>query len=197
MKRALLVALIACSSRPPHGLADHLAALREDRAVPLLEMSSEMWRRTVVEPYSGLHGEYLREFAAARPQLESQIYRGGAIAARQHYADDPQLTFGQGRTRWALRVLEASRVATNDGQPIDAVFVQGKDYWFAIVGIDRVVRRHVDAFDPACGALIDGSNTKGCREIAWEVADAALRNQRERVDHACALARTACGKPAP
>ena len=67
-----------------------------------------------------------------------------------------------------------------------------------IVGLDRVIRSRVGQRDPACGATIDAPQpTKQCRDVAWVVADAALRTDDARFSRACLLAATACGISSP
>jgi hypothetical protein len=154
------------------------------------------WRRITVDPYRDLYAEYVRELDAAIPKL---VMWGGAgrFEARDHFADDPKLTLGQARTRWALPVLAKAKVATIGGLPLDAVFVEDGGRWRAIVGLDHVVTAHVTRFDAACARRIDGDNSQRCRAVAWQVADAALRTDPARVTRACSLAATLCGTPSP
>ena len=177
------VAFFACSSREPQTLE----AVIERGEVASWQLDESAWKRIVVEPYRELYPEYAREYALA------PIPRG-TIATRRHFADDPQLTVGQAWTRWALPVLAESYVATIDGKPLDAVFVRDGDRWHAITGLDRVIRARVTALDPSCSI---GGTSKQCRELAWQIADAALRTERSRFARACALAEAHCGKPPP
>ena len=176
-------ALAACSSRE----SQTLEAVIERGDAATWQLDDAAWTRIVVEPYRELYPEYAREYAIA------PIPRG-AVATRRHYADDPQLTVGQAWTRWALPVLAESYVATIDGKPLDAVFVRDGDHWRAITGLDRVIGARVTALDPSCPI---GGATKQCRELAWQIADAALRTERSRFARACTLAAAHCGKPAP
>jgi hypothetical protein len=140
----------------------------------------------------------VREFDAIAPALQTQLGRSrGAIEIRDHFADDPKLTRGQARTRWALPVMAKASVVMIADAPVDAVFIEDGGRWRAIVGLDRVVTAHVERLDPACAARIDGASSLRCRNVAWQVADAALRNERERFAHACSLAVTLCGTPSP
>ncbi len=196
---ALGLAASGCHRRaePPRDLASVLARATPDD-VASWKLTPAAWRRIVVPPYDGYHADYARAFDELAPQLAAELARGGTIATRQHYAGDPVLTVGQARARWALPVLANTEIATRDGRAIDAVFVRDAGHWSAIVGIDRIVDDRVGALDPACKATIDvASPSQRCREIAWEVAEAALRNDRGRFTHACGIARVACGKPTP
>jgi hypothetical protein len=152
----------------------------------------------VVEPYRDAYPDYVRAFAAAQPRLIARLGKRGTIRERAHYADDPGLTLAEQRTRWALPVMFPSRVAAIDGVDLDAVFVRDGERWLAIAGLDAVIRDRVAAHDPACATLFDvASPSKRCREVTWEVADSALRNQAARLAHACTLAASLCGKPSP
>jgi len=199
------VALAACHGREraqPTELAAYLrdvvAATDTAAEVERWKLDEPAWRGQVVAPYDAHHAAYARLFDALAPALARQLARGGAIADRAHFAGDPALTLGQERARWALGVLAPARVATLDGAPIDAVFVRVGDRWQAIVGIDRLIDDSVGPLDRRCRDAIDVSaRSKRCREVGWEVADAALRSDRTRLEHACALATTTCGKPTP
>lgn len=198
--------LAACADRTPARSADlptYLAAVASEgqeartREVASWRLDEAAWRRIVVDPYRALHADYLRAFDAAAPALVANLVAPvPTISARPHFAGDPQLTTGQVRARWALPVAFASEIAMIGGAPIDAVFVRDGDRWRAIVGLDVVIRARVDRLDPACGALLDiPAPPPRCRDVAWEVADAALRSDRDRFRHACTLATTLCGKP--
>ena len=176
------VALVACSSPQP---------------LEIQKLDEAAWREIVVEPYRDLHAEYARAFDAAAPDLRAQLAGPGALAMRPHFAGDPALTPDQARARWALPVMFDSRVATKHGAPVDAVFVRSAGTWHAIVGLDGIVRAHVATFDPACADLVGRSEPASCRDIGWELAEAALRNQRERFARVCTLAQSLCDKRSP
>lgn len=196
VRRVFLVALVGCGSdaaKPLPELAQYLSGI-EDRAAEIAtwRLDEATWRRITVEPYRDRYAEYVREFDTAAPALAAGI--GGTFEIRDHFADDPQLTLGQARTRWALPVLAKAKVTRS----IDAVFVEDGNRWRAIVGLDHVVTRAVSQFDAVCATRIDAPGaTKTCRSAAWQVADAALRKDGERVAHACSLAMALCGTPSP
>jgi hypothetical protein len=154
------------------------------------------WKRIVVEPYRGLHAEYAREFDRVAPQLAAGV--GRAVAHREHFAGDPELTQDQAVARWALPPLFPSRVAAE----VDAVFLRDNEHWRAIVGLGRIVRTRVAAVDAGCAALFAIAHphrelTKACRDATWPIADAVLRSDRERAARACKLAANVCGKRSP
>lgn len=192
MRLALVVCLaLGCRGRdvPPAELARYLQTA-PDPAEWALDRAA--WDRLVVVPFTGLYDEYRRELADFRPVLD------GPIETRPHFAGDPELTAGQARARWLLPTLFPSEVATAGGTPIDAVFVRDRDRWHAITGIDRILRARIDQRDPACGVTFDAPRpSKACRDTAWMVADATLRNEASRIVRACAIAKTACAKPSP
>jgi len=201
MRAALLVGVLVAACHR-HAEAPRALAAELDHAtagdVAGWKLDEAAWRRIVVPPYDGYHADYARAFDDLAPQLAAELARAGAIATRQHYAGDLALTVGQARARWALPVLANTEVATRGGHAIDAVFVRDGIRWGAIVGIDRIVDDNVGALDPTCRTTIDvASPSQRCREITWEVADAALRKDRVRFDHACTLAAAACAKSLP
>jgi hypothetical protein len=173
-----------------------VAALDRDareREIASWQFDVDGWRRTIVDPYRGVFDDYAKQFDA-----RALAGFSGAIEARPHFADDPKLTPGQARARWALPVAFPSQVAMAGGLAIDAVFVRDGDRWRAITGIDHVIRSRIEARDRACSATIDRPQpSKRCRDVAWVVADAALRTDNTRFARACALAATACGTPSP
>jgi hypothetical protein len=76
------------------------------------------------------------------------------------------------------------------------VFHEGR--WYALVGIGKAITSRVRQRDPECAVTIDvPAASKGCRDIAYVVADATLRDQTARFQRACALAKTACAKSSP
>lgn len=153
----------------------------------------------VVEPYRGVFDDYARAFDAAAPAITAQIEASNAkarsmVMTRQHYAGDPALTRGQARARWALPVQAPAQVAVLDGAPIDAVFVRAGDRYKAIVGIDQIIIDRTRALDAACAQLLVARGSKTCQEVGWEIAEAALREDRQRLAHACSLAQTQCAR---
>jgi hypothetical protein len=199
----------AAAPPPPRtGTPDELAAyLRTvagaDEATRRREVASWIvdettWSRDILEPYSALHGEYVTGFDAQVPALVARLAPLGPITARRHFAGDQRLTRAQARTRWPLPVQFPSAVAELDGTPIDAVFLFDGARWRALLGLDQIMLAHVAALDPACARRVALAGPTGrCTEVAWLVADAALRAQPARFAHACQLATTLCGNPAP
>ena len=207
MRRPIVVAIVVafgCHREPAKpdlaadlaGLADLDTAVREHQ-VESWRFDVDEWSHTMAPPFDRAWNDYQRPFDRAVSHLADQLASHSPIEVRQHYADDPKLTINQARARWAMPVLAESFVATIGGTPIDAVFIRVGDSWRAIAGFDFAIRDVIDKLAPACGELIDRSFAKSCRDVAWAVADAALRSDRPRFDHACALARTSCGKPTP
>lgn len=156
------------------------------------------WSRDIVEPFRSLYGEYVAAFDAQIAGTVARLASLGPITARRHFAGDPRALPAQIRTRWAVPVQFPSVVAELDGQPIDAVFIHDGTKWRALLGLDRLVINHVAALDPACARMLVLAGPPGrCTEVAWLVADAALRAQPERFAHACKLATTLCGNSVP
>ncbi len=191
-------------SPPPRTLADTLrTASTLDAATCRHEVASwrldeAAWRRIVVESYRPLYADYAAAFVAAEPELVTALAGAKLVATRPHFAGDPALTPAQARTRWALPVAFASEVATLDGKPLDVVFLRDGDHWRAIAGLDRVIRARVASLDPTCAGVLDLlAPPPRCRDIGWEIAEAALRTDRGRFAHACTLATSLCGKPTP
>jgi hypothetical protein len=161
------------------------------------KLDEPAWRQIVVDPYRDLYADYARAFEAAAPALRAQLASPGEVVMRPHFAGDPALTPDQRVTRWALPVLFDSRVATKAGAPIDAVFVRSGDRWRAIVGLDGILRARISALDPGCAALVGRTEPASCRQVGWEIANAALRTERDRITRVCSLARALCGNQSP
>ena len=208
--RALVLLLLACRAPAPaptpgtpDDLAAYLASLAgtddatREREVASWLVGDATWGRSIVAPYRALFADYVRAFEQTRPALVAQLARRGAITARRHYAGDPRLTPAEARVRWALPVQFPSAVAELDGAPIDAVFVfDGR--WRALAGLDDVVLTHIRALDAACAELVGHAGRAGhCTELAWAVADAALRGDNAAFTHACLLAAPHCGNGSP
>ncbi len=206
--RGLIVAIaLAACSRPPHppaGNPDELAAyLRtvagadqatREREVASWQLDEQTWNRTIVEPFRGLYADYARGFDAATAPLVAQLAARREVTARRHFIDAPGLTLAQGRLRWTLPVMYPSAVAALGGAPIDTVFVYDGDRWRALVGLDALVLARARALDARCGELLaHAGRDNSCSQIGWVIADAALRGERSRFDHACALAARLCG----
>lgn len=185
---ALVMVAVGCRNDTTRSLEDTI------RGNPVeWKLTAPAWQRIVVEPYRQYYAAYAQAFDADVPVT---VAPRAAIAVRRHYADDPTLTVGQAFTRWALPVLAESYVAIADGAPIDAVFVRDDNRWYAIAGLDRVIRDRVAHYDPTCAARMIGSAPL-CRQVAWSIADGALRGLAAEVAHGCGLAVTHCGKPSP
>ena len=191
MRFALVLLLAACTGRSePPSITDAL-----HRRVGELKLTRAEWTSVVVEPYRDTYDDYARAFDAAAPTIAAQIEastKSSAITTRQHYAGDPKLTRGQARTRWALPVQAPADVVDLDGAPIDAVFVRVGDRYKAIVGVDQIVVDRARGLDERCASYLETLGSKACQEVGWEIADAALRADRNRFVHACSLAAAQC-----
>ena len=213
MKWLVVVLLVACrdatpTPAAPTGTADELAAYLTtvagaDEATRKREVSSWIldettWSRDIVEPYRTLYNEYAAGFDAQVPAMVAALAPLGQVTARRHFAGDRKLVPAQIRARWAVPVQFPSMVADLAGKPIETVFIFDGARWRAVLGLDAIVMAHVAALDPACAQLLALAGPAGrCTEVGWLVADSALRQQRERFAHACTLAATLCGNPAP
>jgi hypothetical protein len=211
IRAVITLALVACHEPPTApvlGTPDELAAyLRTvagaDAATRTREVAGWIvdettWSRDIVEPFRSLYGEYVAAFDGQIAGTVARLASLGPITARRHFAGDPRALPAQIRTRWAVPVQFPSVVAELDGQPIDAVFIHDGTRWRALLGLDQLVVHHVAALDPACARRLELAGPPGhCTEVAWLVADAALRAQPERFAHACQLATTLCGNPVP
>ena len=201
----MLAVLVACSRAPsttpgtPEDLAAYLADIKDpQREVASWLLDDASWQRTIVEPFRGLYTDYARGFDAATAPLAAQLAHAGKITARRHYAGDARLTMSQARLRWMLPVMYPSAVAELDGVPIDTVFVFDGTHWRVLAGLDALQLARARAIDPGCGALLAKAGPTGrCTEIGYVVAAAAMKDDRERFAHACAMAATLCGKPSP
>jgi hypothetical protein len=207
---ACIACVVACHREPAlvPGSAEQLAKYLEGvagadeatrrRAVDSWKLDEPTFRRTVVDPYQALWGDYVVAFERAAPQLVAQLAARGPIAVRRHYAGDPKLSLSQARNRWAVRVQYPSMVAEIGGAPIDTVFAYEGGAWHVLAGLDDVMLAHVRDRDDACARRLETAGPTGrCTEVGWMIADAALRNQPERFTHACALAVTLCGNGSP
>ena len=213
MTRALLalLALAACHDVPPlpaPGSPDDLAVylrtvvggdeLTRKREVGSWIVDEATWDKDIVEPYRALHADYVRTFDAGAAALVTRLAAPAEVTARRHFAGDPRLTRAQGRLRWAVPVQYPSAVAELAGQPLDTVFLYAGGHWRALVGLDDLMVARVRALDPACADRMQQAGPKNrCTEVSWNVADAALRADAPRFAHACQLAATLCGNPAP
>jgi hypothetical protein len=208
----VLACVLACrdDAAPPRptGTPDELAAYLTtiagaDEATRTREVSSWIvdaatWSRDIVEPYRALHDEYVKAFDAQIPAMVARFAAPGRVTARRHFAGDRRLTGAQVRMRWTVPVQFPSAVAELAATPIDTVFVFDGGHWRALLGLDQIVMAHVSALDPVCAQKLALAGPPGrCTEVGWLVADAALRAQPERFAHACQLATTLCGNPAP
>lgn len=202
MRLALLALLVtsACHREPPApatleayltSLAGADEATRRE-AVTSWKIDEAAWQHLTTDPYRAAYADYARQFALAAPALTARLARAGTITVRPHFADDPRLTAGQARARWAQPVQAPSEIADLDGAPIDAVFVRDGRNWRVIVGIEAIVRERAAALDPACAAVFDALAPGPCADAAWVVAEAALRSDRNRFGRACAQATNLC-----
>lgn len=197
MRRLLLVvALTACRRAPAKddSLAAYLADAAKDpaAAVASWKLSPAGWERVTTDPYRGEYDYYRDYFENHEKELVRQLSRGGAIATRAHFAGDPALTRGQARARWAQPVQAPSEVATIGGAPIDAVFVRDDGGWRVIVGVDQLVLERVGAHDATCAGRMFETRSGPCANASWVVAEAALRKDVTRLQHACAQLANLC-----
>lgn len=204
--RALAVVLVAACGSEPAQAPELAKYLYEQSGQPAVVdawlMTRAQWNRVVVDPYQRVYDDYVKAFAAQAPKLRAQLAAKHPIVTRAHVAGDPVSTHDQAMTRWALPTLAPTRVAQLAGNPatnLDAVFVDVGGQWKAIVGLGTIIRAYVAEHDMVCAVAIARLDPAGgrCIEIAYEVADAALRDDRARLSHVCGLATTVCGKPAP
>jgi len=201
MRAAVLAALCVTACRgaaPPEALDGYLGGLagadeanRRD-AIADWKLDRAAWERVTTDPYRAAYADYARAFAVAAPALVARLAHAGTVTVRAHHAEDPRLTRGQARARWAQPIQAASQIADVDGAPIDAVFVRDGGHWRVIVGVDAIIHDRAAALDPACAAVLDAVVPGRCADAAWVVAEAALRDDRPRFDHACALAANLC-----
>ncbi|CAN5349049.1 hypothetical protein BH11MYX1_BH11MYX1_35270 [soil metagenome] len=206
-----LIALVACHEPPaastlgtPGNLADYLRTVAgadvttRTREVTSWIVDESTWSRDIVEPFRSLYGEYVAGFDAQVPSMVARLASLEPITTRRHFAGDPRALPSQVRTRWAVPVQFPSAVAELGSQPIDAVFIYDGTRWRALLGLDQLVMQHVATLDAACAQKLQLAGPPGrCTEVAWLVADSALRAQPERFTHACQLASTLCGNPVP
>jgi hypothetical protein len=214
IRAIVLIATVACHEPPPvqktgtpQDLAEYLRTVAgADTATRTREVTGWIldettWSRDIVDPFRSLYGEYVKGFDAQVPAMVARLASLGPVTARRHFAGDPRALPSQIRTRWTVPVQFPSAVAELGGQPIDAVFIHDGAHWRALLGLDQLVVQHVAALDPTCAAKLQlaGRRTSSsrCTEVAWLVADSALRAQPERFAHACKLASTLCGNPVP
>jgi hypothetical protein len=162
-------------------------------AVASWQLDLATWKRTVVPAYRGAYADYAAAFAAAAPAIVAQLAQPGEIRARRHFAD-ASATLVQARLRWALPVLYPSCVAT----PFDTAFIPDGTHWRALLGVPEVQLSKTRALDPACAALLATSGAPGpCSEVAFLVADAAMRGDQDALSRACAIAAARCLSPRP
>lgn len=203
MRLAVLALCVAACQReapPPtrKTLAAYLGALAgadeaiRREAIASWKIDEAAWQRLTTDPYRAAYADYALQFATAAPALVARLAKPGAIATRAHFADDPELTRGQARARWAQPVQAPSEVATLDGAPIDAVFVNDAGRWRAIVGIDAIIHDRTAALAAGCADVFVDLPPGPCRDAAWAVAEAALRADRGRLARACAQAMSLC-----
>ena len=198
---ALLLVLAACAQkREEVPLARELTTVAsgDPKARELVikgwKLSRAAWQRTIVAPFEGLYDDYVRAFDAAVPALVEDLGRGGAITTRRHFAGDPLLTRGQVRARWVVPTQFPSEVAMRGDDAIDAVFVREGSRWRALVGIDAIVIEKTAALDATCAKELEHVGAKICQELAWAIADAAVRSDRRMLERSCALSRAQCVK---
>ena len=202
---ACLAFLVACSGKPATDdadLASYLARVTRMSAparateIASWRLSRDEFEKLVVAPYRSLWFQYATHFDELAPSLAARLDHGGTFTARKHVAGDAALTPSQGRLRWTVPVQYPSMVVEEGGAPVDTVFVRIGSHWRSLSGIDEELLARARELDRTCGDRLAtaGPPTK-CTEIAWVVADAALRGQTDRFAHACQLASSACILP--
>lgn len=135
------------------------------------------FEQIIVEPFRSLYPEYV-----ARYQPTDVPH-----APRQHFAGDARLTPSQARLRWMLPIMYPSYIDERD------VFVKTASGWHSLAGLDEAMLDRLRALDPACEQHVEAITPAGsCIQIAWQVADAGLRGDTQRFEHACQLAATQC-----
>jgi len=164
------------------------AAIEEVRRDPVLVsawvVGERRWSRLVVGTFQRHWHTYRAAFDAAAPALRANLaaWRGGEI--RWLYADTPEATPAQVRTRWM--VPPGTRTAIAEGLPV--VFVDAGTGWDVLVPLDADVVDTVDRAQPRCaGAALDVA-TKRCAEWAFAITDAALRGDTGAIRRGCAQA---------
>ena len=203
MRVALAVALIAaaCSRRVPERdgtLEEHLGAIAgadeatRREAVQRWKLDPEGWQLVTTDPYRNHYAEYAEQFDRLAAELVVQLAKPGSITIRQHFAGDPALTIGQARARWAQPVAAVSHIAQVDSTKIDAVFVRDRERWRVIVGVDTLVFQRTAAKDVACATRARGQWKGTCVDLAWFVADSALRDDDSQLTRACAQLLNLC-----
>ena len=207
----VLLALSACHPAPtepepgtPEALAAYLRTVAgadevtRRHEVAAWIISDATWQKDIVEPYRSLRADYVRGYDAHITELVARLAPLSLVTARRHFAGDARLTRSQARLRWAVPVQYPSAVAELGDTPIDTVCLWEGGHRRALGGGDELLLARVRALDPACAdRLAVAGPANRCTEVGWLVADAALRDQRERFAHACQLAATLCGNPAP
>lgn len=179
-------------------LAAYLASLAgadlatREAAVNSWRLDEAAWQHVTTDPYRAAYADYARQFAIAAPALVAQLGQRGAVTTRAHFADDPKLTRGQARARWAQPVQAPSEIAELAGAPIDAVFVSEGGRWGVIVGVDAIIAARTAALAPGCAEILDHLAPGPCLDAAWGVAEAALRGDRSRLARACAQVSGLC-----
>ncbi len=148
------------------------------------------WGALVTEAYRPHWRDYAAAFEAALPAVAARLAAlRGAVRARWQYAGDPQLSNAQVRLRWVMPTGRPGVVAEIGGVPLDVVFVWDGAAWRALDGVDDVVQAAVGAHSAPCRAALVAAGPPGiCTDVAWMIADAALRGQAARLDRGCAIA---------
>jgi hypothetical protein len=203
-------------ARPtPAGLAEALGATLHEvaaagdrgpaaarRAVEAWRMPEARWTALVTDGYRPHWRAYAAAFdadaGAVAARLVELARRGGPVEARWQYADDPRLSRAQVRLRWVLPTGRPGVVADVGGAPLDVVFAWDGAAWRALIGVDDVQLARTRAADPACAEALAAAGRPGtCTDLAWMIADAALRGQPDRLRRACGLAAAnGCERPA-
>ena len=188
-----------------HGLITDPTVVDSAHLTVKLQASAAIWQATVIAPFTDCRAASEQALAAATPTLWTALRARPTpkIAVRKHYAGDSGLPAGAAHLRWALPVLFDSYVVALDDQTVDLVFWANRSAagwrWFAMGNIDAALAQAItqgktdDAMLARCAAQVVASqHDERCLQLAAAVVLAALRNDRNSMTHACALANVHC-----
>lgn len=72
-------------------------------------------------------------------------------------------------------------------------FVKTLTGWHTLDALDDALLARLHALDATCASYVERATPASeCIQIAWVVADAGLRNEMQRFERACGLARVQC-----
>lgn len=187
-----VLALVACDRAAPpprqqpgpEGLTA-LVARRDAAALRATEIDAADWPRLVAASYRDHRAAYARAFAVSMAPVVAAVERGGAIAVRRHYADDPTLAPTLVREKLAVPVGTTTWIVSLDGRDLPAVFVWDGAAWRALVGLDALTRDVIGADDHDCAVAYGAARAGRCLDASAPVAVAALTGDAEARAAAC------------